>query len=160
MGYKEWRQRQLDRADAMTAWADKTEGDLAKKKEARAQEQAARVAQGERGRLAARASRLGEDHDDLVRRAKAVGMAEYVQPAPGLIERSNRVANKLRWAAPFSVLTLANDLGDGGQQAPDAYESWRDRIVIEEAAAAKLARGEHLSRRDRAALKLARFTSK
>lgn len=169
MGFKEWRQRQLDRADAMTAWADRTDQRLAEEKEARAQDQAARespgvqdqpVAQGAGDPLAAQAARLGEDHDDLVRRAKAVGMDEYVQPEPGLVERSSKAANKLRWAVPLASLTLPHDAGDGGTQTPGRYEAWRDRIVLEEAAAAKLARGEQLSRLDRATLKLARIASK
>lgn len=169
MGYKEWRQRQLDRVDAMTAWADKTDQRLAAEKEARGQQQAVRetpggheqpAAQGAGDPLAALAALLGEDHDDLVRRAKAVGMDEYVQPEPGLVERSSRAANKLRWAVPLASLTLPHDAGDGGRQTPGPYEAWRDRIVLEEAAAAKLARGEQLSRLDRATLKIARYASK
>lgn len=161
MGFKEWRQRQLDRADAMTAWADKTDQRLAEEKEARAQEQAAREAQGERDRLAARAAQLGEDHDDLVLRAKAVGMDEYVEPAPGLLERTNRVANGMRRLSPLASFAISDGLSESStQDPPNPYEAWRNRIVIEEAAAAKLARGEQLSRLDRATLKLARFTSK
>lgn len=160
MGFKEWRQRQLDRADAMTAWADRTDQRLAEEKEARAQEQAAREVQAERDRLAARAAQLGEDHDDLVRRAKAVGMDEYVEPAPGLVERTNRVANGMRRLSPLASFTISDGLSESGTQEADPYAAWRNRIVIEEAAAAKLARGEQLSRLDRATLKLARITSK
>lgn len=159
MGYKEWRQRQVDRADAMTAWADKTDQRLAEEKQARVQAQQAREEQAKKDHLAARAARLGEDHDDLVRRAKAVGMDEYIQPDPGLVDKASRVTAKLWWAAPLAALT--NPIGgDGGTQTPDAYEAWRDRIVIEEAAAAKIARGEQLTRLELATLKLARHTSK
>lgn len=96
-----------------------------------------------------RARALGEDHEDLAARASALGI-----PLPSPDRRMRG-----RGLAALGELVVRDGSGvEGG--TVDAYEAWRDRIIVEESMAAKVARGESLSLMDRAALKAARFGSR
>jgi hypothetical protein len=157
MGFKEWRQRQLDRADRMIAWSDRVGADLEEKRAREATVREANQAERETKQEAAqtdalaewmnrRAAQLCEDHDDLAARANAVGME---LPAP-----ERRLGRERGSTGAFAD-------GAGSEHGRiDSYESWRDRIVIEELMATKLARGEELTRSDRLSLKTARQASK
>lgn len=154
MGLKEWRQRQLDRADAMTERADERVV-RAKKREAQVKAES-EVAQADRAAaheaavadaLHARARVIGEDHDDLMARATALGMDGPVFRQPrGLLSTVGHL-----------IVAEGTPAGEG---RVDEYQAWRDRIVVEESMIAKQARGESLSRRDRVSLKLARMSSR
>ena len=64
-----------------------------------------------------------------------------------------------RGLAALGELVVRDGAGvEGG--TVDAYQAWRDRIVVEESMAAKVARGESLSWGDRLALRAARFGSR
>lgn len=153
MGYREWRERQIERVDAMTARADaRVRRAEQREAEGKVERERARVerqqdALSDWGRARARA--LGEDHDDLLARAAALGISA---PSPDRRRRSLGLA-------ALGELVVRNGSGvEGGTIG--AYEAWRDRIVVEESMVAKEARGESLSRRDRAVLKIARGASK
>lgn len=96
-----------------------------------------------------RARALGEVHEDLVARAAAVGMGEPVPERP----------RRGRLLGAVGDLVVMDGSGVHGEPR-DPYREWRDRIVLEEAAAVKAARGESLSLVERAALKAARLLSK
>lgn len=153
MGYKEWRQRQLDRVDGMTARADERVrradqrvADL-KVEQADRREQATADALDDWCRR--RAAALREDHDDLLARAGALGI-----PAPSPDRQM-----KGRLLSALGELVVADGAGGEGGTI-DSYEGWRDRIVVEESMIAKQARGESLTMWDRAALRIARGSSK
>lgn len=155
MTFKGFRERALARADALSARADRMDAELASEKAARVEDAAAghdEVASYELERLRAKARGLGEDHDDLCARAEAVGL-----PVPW---RDGTTGGKAATAWRASMLTLhplSAGSADGVQSNP--YEVWRARIVIEERIAAKVARGERVSRWDRAQRLTARVAS-
>lgn len=66
---------------------------------------------------------------------------------------------KGRLLSALGELVVADGAGGEGGTI-DSYEGWRDRIVVEESMIAKQARGESLTMWDRAALRIARGSSK
>lgn len=120
--------------------------------DARAEVESARSVRASESTLSwaeSRARALGEVHEDLVSRAEALGIP---LPSPDRQMRG-------RGLAALGELVVRDGSGvEGG--TVDAYEAWRDRIIVEESMVAKQARGESLSLMDRAALKAARFGSR
>lgn len=96
-----------------------------------------------------RARVLGEDHQSLMARAAAVGMGG---PSPA---RPRQGGGGVLGAA--GELVVMDGAGVHGEPR-DRYREWRDRIVVEEMCAAKVARGEALSMLDRASLRAARLS--
>ena len=87
MGYREWRERQNARIDAMTARADeRVARAVAREAEQRAGVAAAREARAADAQASwaeGRARVLGEDHGALMERARAVGMGGPVPARQG-----------------------------------------------------------------------------
>lgn len=96
-----------------------------------------------------RARVLGEDHQSLIARAAAVGMGG---PSPVRPRRGGVLG-------ALGELAVMDGAGVHGEPR-DPYREWRDRIVVEEMCAAKVARGEALSVLDRASLRAARLSSR
>lgn len=151
MGYTQWRERQNARIDAMTARADER-AQRAKEHEqqVRAEVKASKVQRATDAEAAqlevfrARAHELGEDHDDLMRRAVALGIGGPVLPDHGgLIAMVGEV--------------IASEATPAGTKNADPYQLWWGRILEEERCAAKVARGGSLSLLDRARLRFARI---
>lgn len=158
MGYREWRERQGARIDAMTARADERvaraveleseqRASVAAAREARA----ADAADAQSSWAEGRARVLGEDHQSLMARAAAVGMGG---PSPA---RPRQCGGGVLGAV--GELVVMDGAGVHGEPR-DPYREWRDRIVVEEMCAAKVARGEALSALDRASLRAARLSSR
>lgn len=153
MGYREWRERALARVEGVADRLDDRAAGLEARGEALSRErdaervEAVSVSREEWMRRRARA--LGEDHDDLLARAELLGV-----PAP---VPDRRMRGRVFGA--LGELVVMDGAGVEGGTA-DAYEAWRDRIVVEESMVTKEARGESLSLGDRLVLKAARFGSK
>lgn len=161
MGYREWRERQIAKLDAMQARADERVVTAEQRAaDVRAEVESARV---ERARSAVSASlevearRLGEAHEDLVARALAVGLPGA--PAePGAVERVQGAAERFRARIPLGWLVVpVGDVSESGGGRVDHYRAWRDQIVVAERMAAKVERGERLTAGDRALMRLARL---
>lgn len=153
MGYREWRERQLAKTEERAAKLEARYAELDAKSKALDAERVKRredaTAEAQREWAQRRAAVLREDHDDLVRRSEALGIPV---PSPDRQMRG-------RGLAALGELVVRDGSGvEGG--TVDAYEAWRDRIIVEESMVAKQARGESLSLMDRAALKAARFGSR
>ena len=157
MGLREWRARQIVKADALVARADRMDAELASEKAAREAKREAAKVEADRARFESRARVLGESHAELSARAVAVGMSP--EPRVSVLEsRAMGDRGVLGVAAAAGALLSFED--GGGRGSHDPYRAWRDRIVVEERCALKVARGEELSVLDRASLKAARLASR
>lgn len=157
MGLKSWRERQLARADALIARADRVDAELAAAKVAREAEREAAKVEADRARLESRARAVGESHAELSARAVAVGMSP--EPRASVLE-SRAMGDRGVFGVAAAAGALLSFEDSGGRGSHDPYRAWRDRIVVEERCALKVARGEELSVLDRAALKAARLASR
>lgn len=154
MGIKQFRERALARADALSARADRMDAELASEKAARVEAREQARVDGDLEVLRAQARSLGEVHDDLSARAVAVGLPS--SPHAGI--EDSVLHTGLRPLLPaHSLLTLNADVSRSGRADP--YKVWCARIVLEERIAAKVARGEKVSRWDRAQRLTARVAS-
>lgn len=159
MGYKEWRERQDARIDAMNARAD-ARVERAKQREAdvRAEVEAAKVKRADDAARAweqSQAARLGESHEDLVARARAVGLAEAPESERGAERLMNSIS---RFYAKVPIAVLAMPLEETGTTHGgelDRYRQWRERIILAERLHAKAAEGVPLSKGDRVLAKVA-----
>lgn len=106
-----------------------------------------------------RAARWGDDHDDLARRAAVFGMVPPVPRPEGWGVPTARGVRSVTGRVPGVEFAYA--WGHPGVPRTDArvdvYAAWRNRILLEEACAAKVARGERLTATDRVGLKAARL---
>ncbi|WP_193636273.1 hypothetical protein [Brachybacterium subflavum] len=170
MGYREWRARLLERTDAMAERADaRAEAAQAKQDRAKAEIAERREADAEaalRSWMLERADALHVDHDEMVERAKRVGLG---LPTPHEARGLERVANGM--TAATSVLpgssvvraVAAVDLAaDGsvdasGQSRPDPYMAWVNLIRVEERVAKYEADGQPVPLHERALLRSARW---
>lgn len=159
MGIKQFRERALARADALSARADRMDAELASD---RAKREAAREDVRERVQVdvdlswfRSQAARLREDHDELSARAVAVGVSALPR-----VSGSRALGKAQRVASVGLLLSPLVAGGEDGGPRVGPYEAWRDRIVVEELYAAKVARGESLTVLDRAALRMARLGSR
>ena len=157
MGLKSWRERQLARADALVARADRMDAALASEKAAREAKREAAKVEADRARFESRARVLGESHAELSARAVAVGMSP--EPRVSVLE-SRAMGDRGVFGVAAAAGALLSFEDSGGRGSHDPYRAWRDRIVVEERCALKVARGEELSVLDRASLKAARLASR
>lgn len=110
MGYAKWRKRTLAQIDEVAARLEKSAA-RSEAEQSRRRERAEDEARSEW--MHRRASQLGEDHEDLVRRASKVGMD---LPVP---ERKRRGAVPLALAA---LATMTEPAGESGRVV-DRYEA-------------------------------------
>ncbi|GAA1333874.1 hypothetical protein GCM10009592_28540 [Brachybacterium rhamnosum] len=153
MGYKEWRERQNARIDAMNARADaRVERAKQREAEVRAEVEASKVQRAADqvdpalAWFRARAASLGEDHEDLVARAAVVGVGDAPLPK----RRRGEV-----FLGVGALLSMDDSLPVQRSERIDGYENWRDRINIAERLHAKVAEGVPLSKGDRVMAKMA-----
>lgn len=133
MGLKSWRERQLARADALTARADRMDAARAEAKAEREAEAEAAAVEADRAWYVARARALGEDHDDLLERAARFGLA---LPAPERRRARTSVSVSRRASWLVAVPTgLERTPHGGASDYIDSYEEWRDSINVAEASA-------------------------
>lgn len=170
MGIKEWREKTLARIDAQADRFDAKAQELEAKSRRLEEESRDRREQAAVDGLEAwrheRAASLGEDHEDLVQRAAALGMGVPVPRQPGKVEGAalavTRGLDRIPGVSFVASLQMAQEGAGTGlvHEEVDPYQAWRNRIVVEEQMVAKQAAGERLGTADRLLLKVARASWK